>query len=86
MVKLKTRMVRTDNLEELERDREYGRIVQTRFGGYELQLPTKLNEEVKRFMGSKDFDMDVVKEGEDSLRVILTPRNHKKRTVKMTKI
>jgi hypothetical protein len=33
-------------------------------------LPTKLNEELKPFVG-KDFDMDIVEEGE-KLKVVLT--------------
>jgi len=68
--------VRTDSLEEFENDKSYGRIVRTRRGGYELYFPTKLNEELKPHMG-KDFDMDVVQEGED-LKVILTPKTSPK--------
>ena len=67
-------MIKTDNLEEVEHAEKYGRIEQTRSGGYELVVPTELNEEVKRFMGNKDFEMDIVKEGEDTLRVTLTPK------------
>ena len=67
-------MIRTDNLEDLEHGEKYWRIEQTRSGGYELVVPTELNEEVKRFMGNKDFEMDIVKEGEDTLRVTLTPK------------
>ena len=73
-------MIKTDNLEEVEHAEEYGSIEQTRSGGYELVFPTKLNEEVKRFMGSKDFEMDIVKDGEDSLRVILTPKKSQKKS------
>jgi hypothetical protein len=73
-------MVMTDNLDDLERDEEYGRIVETRFGGYELQFPTKLNEEIKCFMGSKDFEMDVIKEGDDTLRIELTPKKSKNKS------
>ena len=29
---------------------------------------------MKRFMGSKDFEMDVIKESDHSLRVMLTPK------------
>ena len=67
-------MIKTDNLEEVEHAEKYGRIEQTRSGGYELVVPTELNEEVKRFMGSKDFEMDFIKEGADSLMVVLTPK------------
>ena len=67
-------MIRTDNLEDLEHGEKYWRIEQTRSGGYELVVPTELNEEVKRFMGSKDFEMDVIKEGEDTLWITLTPK------------
>ena len=80
MVKLKTRMIRTDNLEDLEHGEKYWRIEQTRSGGYELVVPTELNEEVKRFMGSKDFEMDVIKEGDDTLRITLTPKKSKNKT------
>jgi hypothetical protein len=54
----------------VKRAEKYGEIVRTRSGGYELLFPTKLNEELKPLLG-KDFDMDVVEEGE-TLRVILT--------------
>ena len=54
----------------MKRAEKYGQIVQTRSGGYELLFPTKMNEELKPYFG-KDFDMDVVEEGE-TLRVILT--------------
>ena len=37
-------------------------------------------------MGSKDFEMDIIKEGEDSLRVILTPNKSQKRAVNIVKI
>ena len=67
-------MIRTDNLEDLEHSEKYWRIEQTRSGGYELVVPTELNEEVKRFMGSKDFEMDVIKDGNDTLRIELTPK------------
>lgn len=60
----------TDSLEEVKQAEKYGRIVRTRFGGYQLQFPTKLNEELTPLL-SKDWDMDVVEEG-DTLRVILT--------------
>jgi len=46
-------MIKTDNLEEVEQAEKYGRIEQTRSGGYELVLPTKLNEEMKRFYGQQ---------------------------------
>jgi hypothetical protein len=45
--------------------------------GHELQFPSILNEVIKRFMGSKDFDMDVVKEG-NGLRIILTQKSQNK--------
>jgi hypothetical protein len=67
-------MIRTDNLEDLEHGEKYWRIEQTRSGGYELVVPTELNEEVKRFMGSKDFEMGIVKEGDDTLLITLTPK------------
>jgi hypothetical protein len=44
-------------------------------------FPTKLNEELKPYIG-KDFDMDVVQEGE-TLRVIL---KHDKHTKPKTKV
>ena len=69
-VKLKVKTVRTDSLEEFEKDKNYGGIVRTRRGTYELYFPTKLNEKLKPLMG-KDFDMDVVKDGE-TLRITLT--------------
>ena len=56
----------------MKRAEKYGEIVRTRSGGYELLFPTKLNEELKPYIG-KDFDMDVVEEGEN-LRVILTDK------------
>jgi hypothetical protein len=84
MVKLKTRTMKFDNLEEVERAEKYWRIEPKSSGGYELQLPTKLNEEIKRFMGSKDFEMDVTKEGDDTLRVTLTPKKSS-RIKKITK-
>jgi len=56
----------------VKRAEKYGEIVRTRSGGYELLFPTKLNEELKPYIG-KDFDMDVVEEGEN-LRVILTDK------------
>ena len=49
---------------------KYGGIVRNRSGGYELLFPTKLNEKLKPYIG-KDFDMDVVEEGE-TLKVTLT--------------
>jgi hypothetical protein len=70
MVKLKVKTVKTDSLEKFEKAKNYGEIVQTRRGTYELYFPTKLNEELKPLM-DKDFDMDVVKDGE-TLRIILT--------------
>ena len=70
-------MIKTYDLEEVEDAEKYGRIEQTRFGGYELVFPTKLNEEIKRFTGNKDFEMDIVREGE-GLRVILTPKKSRK--------
>jgi hypothetical protein len=57
-------------LDEVERAQKYGQIVRTRSGGYELLFPTQLNEELKPYVG-KDFNMDVVEEGEN-LRVTLT--------------
>ncbi len=68
--------MRTNSFEEFENDKNYGGIVRTRRGSFELYFPTKLNEELKPFMG-KDFDMDVVREGEE-LRVILTPKTSPK--------
>jgi len=56
----------------VKRAEKYGEIVRTRSGGYELLFPTKMNEELKPYFG-KDFDMDVVQEGEN-LRVILTDK------------
>ena len=56
----------------MKRAEKYGEIVRTRSGGYELLFPTKMNEELKPYFG-KDFDMDVVQEGEN-LRVILTDK------------
>jgi hypothetical protein len=67
-------MIKTDHLEDIGHAEKYWRIEQTRSGGYELVVPTELNEEVKRFMGSKDFEMDVIKEGEDTLWITLTPK------------
>ena len=66
--------MQTYNLEDIEHAEKYWRIEQTRSGGYELVVPTELNEEVKRFMGNKDFEMDIIKEGEDTLRITLTPK------------
>ena len=74
-------MIRTDNLEDLEHGEKYWRIEQTHSGGYELVVPTELNEEVKRFMGNKDFEMDIVKEGEDTLLVTLTPKKNKSKKI-----
>ena len=71
-------MMKIDNLEDLEHSEKYGSIEETRSGGYELVFPGRLNEEVKRFMGSKDFEMDVIKEGDDTLRVTLTPKKFSK--------
>jgi len=73
MVKLKTKTVRSDSPEESENDKNYGRIVRTRRGNYELYFPTKINEDLKPLMG-KDFDMDIIQDGE-TLKVTLT---HKK--------
>ena len=67
-------MMKTYNLEDIEHAEKYWRIEQTRSGGYELVVPTELNEEVKRFMGNKDFEMDIIQEGEDTLWVTLTPK------------
>jgi len=72
MVKLKVKTVRTTDFNQVKRAEKYGQIVRTRSGGYELLFPTKLNEELKPYFG-KDFDMDVVEEGEN-LRVILTDK------------
>jgi hypothetical protein len=54
----------------VKRAEKYGEIVRTRSGGYELLFPTKMNEELKPYIG-KDFGMDMVEEGE-TLRVTLT--------------
>jgi hypothetical protein len=54
----------------VEHAAKYAQIVRTRFGGYEMVLPTKLNDELKPLMG-KDFTIDVVEEGQ-KLRVPLT--------------
>ena len=67
-------MIKTDNLEEVKQAEKYGRIEQTRSGGYKLVFPTKLNEEIKGFMGSEDFEMDIIKESDDTLRIELTPK------------
>jgi hypothetical protein len=77
-------MIKTDNLEEVLNAEKYGRIEQTRFGGYRLVFPTKLNEEIKGFMGSEDFEMDVIKEGEHSLMVTLTPKKFSENKAKKT--
>ena len=66
--------MKTYNLEEVENAEKYGRIEQTRSGKYELVFPNKLSEEIKRFMGNKDFDMDIIKESDDTLRIELTPK------------
>ena len=71
-------MIKTYNLEEVENAEKYGRIEQTRSGNYELVFPNKLSEEIKRFMGSKDFEMDVIKESDNTLRIELTPKKSKK--------
>jgi hypothetical protein len=76
-VKLKVKTVRTTDLNEVKQAEKYGKIVQTRSGGYELLFPTKLNKELEPYFG-KDYDMDVVKEGE-SLRVILTEKASSKK-------
>jgi hypothetical protein len=67
----------------VKRVEKYGGIVHNRSGGYELLFPTKLNEELKPYIG-KDFDMDVVEEGE-TLRVTLVhdKRAKPKRTKKI---
>jgi hypothetical protein len=70
MVKLKVKTVRTESLEEFERDKNYGGIVRTCRGTCELYFPTKLNEKLKPLTG-KDFDMDVVKD-DQTLRITLT--------------
>jgi len=72
----------TYNLEDIEHAEKYWRIEQTRSGGYELVVPTELNEEVERFMGSKDFEMDIVKDGEDTLWITLTPKKSKNKSKK----
>jgi hypothetical protein len=59
----------------VKRAEKYGQIVQTRSGGYELVFPTRMNEDLEPYIG-KDFDMDVVQEGE-SVKVIL---KHDKRS------
>jgi hypothetical protein len=69
-VKLKVKTVRTIDFNQVKRAEKYGQIVQTRSGGYELVFPTKLNGDLEPYIG-KDFDMDVVQEGEN-LKVILT--------------
>lgn len=72
MVKLKLEKVVTDNPAE----GKYPEIVRTRFGGYRLLFPKQLTQELKLYVG-KDFDMDIVKDGE-ALRVILTYYKHAK--------
>ena len=67
-------MMKTYNLEDIEHAEKYGRIEQTRSGNYELVFPNKLSEEIKRFMGNKDFDMDIIKESDTTLRIELTPK------------
>ena len=73
-------MIKTDHLEDIEHAEKYWRIEQTRSGGYELVVPTELNEEVKRFMGNKDFEMDITKEDDDTLRIELTPKKSKNKS------
>ena len=71
-VKLKIKTVRST-------DPNYGKhaeIVKNRRGGYELLFPVDMTEKLKRYDG-KDFEMDVVKEGE-TLRVILTHHKESK--------
>jgi hypothetical protein len=75
MVKLKVKRVRTDNLEEVKQAEEYGKIVSTRSGNYELLLPTKLNGELLPLVG-KDFDMAVVEE-DYGLKITLTRKKTK---------
>lgn len=65
-VKLKLKTTKSENPDE----GKYAQIVRTRRGCYELLLPTKLNEELKPYVG-KDFDMDVV-EADETLKVVLT--------------
>lgn len=69
-VKLKVKTIKTENPDEAEYAKTHAQIVRKPSGGYELLLPTKINEELKPFMG-RDFDVDVVEEGE-ALKVILT--------------
>ena len=71
-VKLKIKTVRTTDFYQVMQAEKYGKIVQTRSGGYQLLFPTKMNEELKPYFGS-DFDMNVVEEGENLL-VILTDK------------
>jgi hypothetical protein len=78
MVKLKLKIIKTKNPDEVERAKKYGQIVRTRGGSCELLFPTKLNEKLKPYLG-KDFNINVVKEGE-TLRVILTHNRNSKTT------
>jgi hypothetical protein len=72
-------MMKTYNLEDIEHAENFGSIEQTRSGKYELVIPNKLSEEIKRFMGNKDFDMDIIKESDDTLRIELSPKKSKNR-------
>ena len=72
--KLKIKTTKTENPDEAECARTHAEIVCTQSGGFELLLPTILNEKLKRHIG-KDFEMDVVQEGEN-LKVILTHDKH----------
>jgi len=66
-VKVKVKTIKTEEPEEVEYAKTHAQIICTSSGGYELLLPTKLNEKLKDCVG-KDFDIDVIEEGE-TLRV-----------------
>jgi len=69
-VKLKVKTIKTEEPEQVEYAKTPAQIICTSSGGYELLLPTKLNEKLKDCVG-KDFDIGVIEEGE-TLRVTLT--------------
>ena len=64
--------MRTDDFEEFQNAKNYGKITRNRRGTYELHFPTKLNKELKTLM-NKDFEMDILGDDEN-LQVILTDK------------
>ncbi len=58
----------TDNLQKVEHDKTHARIVRTRGGGYEIELPTNFNNQLEPYDGL-NFDVQLI-ETEEKIELV----------------